>query len=130
MDVAEFREYCLSKPNTTEGTPFGADVLVFKVKGKIFALAALDQVPPTVNLKCDPDLALDLRDRYEEVKPGYHMNKKHWNTVDIQAGIPDLEIRKMIDHSYKLVVDRFSKSKAKAGAQSHRSSSPARRARH
>ena len=63
MDVAEFREYCLTKPGATEGTPFGPDVLVFKVGGKMFALAALDEVPPTVNLKCDPDLALDLRDR-------------------------------------------------------------------
>jgi predicted DNA-binding protein (MmcQ/YjbR family) len=70
MDVAEFREYCLTKPIATEGTPFGPDVLVFKVGGKMFALAALDEMPPTVNLKCDPDLALDLRDRYEQVRPG------------------------------------------------------------
>ena len=83
MDLAEFREYCLSKPGASEETPFGPDVLVFKVGGKMFALAALDEVPPRVNLKCDPDLALDLRDRYEQVTPGYHMNKKHWNTVEI-----------------------------------------------
>jgi predicted DNA-binding protein (MmcQ/YjbR family) len=70
MDLAQFREYCLSKPRATEGTPFGPDVLVFKVGGKIFALAVLDEVPTTVNLKCDPDLALDLRDHYEEVRPG------------------------------------------------------------
>ena len=70
----------------------------------MFALAALDEVPPRVNLKCDPDLALDLRDRYEQVRPGYHMNKKHWNTVEIASGIPDIELRKMIDHSYELVV--------------------------
>jgi len=104
MDLAEFREYCLTKPGATEGTPFGPDVLVFKVGGKMFALAALDEVPTTVNLKCNPDLALDLRDRYEEVKPGYHMNKKHWNTVEIDGGIPAGELRKMIDHSYELVV--------------------------
>ena len=72
MDLAEFREYCLSKPGTREETPFGPDVLVFKVCGKMFALAALEGVPPTVNLKCDPDLALDLRGRYEQVRPGYH----------------------------------------------------------
>jgi predicted DNA-binding protein (MmcQ/YjbR family) len=104
MDLAEFREYCLTKAGATEGTPFGPDVLVFKVSGKIFALAALDEVPTTVNLKCDPDLALDLRDRYEQIKPGYHMNKKHWNTVEIERGIPDVELRRMIDHSYELVV--------------------------
>ena len=104
MDLAKFREYCLAKPGATEGTPFGETVLVFKVGGKMFALASLDEVPPRVNLKCDPDLALELRDRYEQVQPGYHMNKKHWNTIDIEAGIPGGEIRKMIDHSYKLVV--------------------------
>jgi predicted DNA-binding protein (MmcQ/YjbR family) len=104
MDLEQFREYCLSKPGATEGTPFGPDVLVFKVGGKMFALAALDEVPTTVNLKCNPDLALDLRDRYEAVKPGYHMNKKHWNTVEIEGGIPAGELRKMIDHSYELVV--------------------------
>jgi len=104
MDLAKFREYCLSKPEATEGTPFGPDVLVFKVSGKIFALASLDEVPARANLKCDPDLALELRDRYEQVTAGYHMNKKHWNTVEIESGIPDVELRKMIDHSYELVV--------------------------
>jgi predicted DNA-binding protein (MmcQ/YjbR family) len=129
MDLAEFREYCLTKPSATEGTPFGPDVLVFKVSGKMFALAALDEVPATVNLKCDPDLALDLRDRYEQVRPGYHMNKKHWNTVEIENGIPDAELRKMIDHSYELVIKKLSKSKTKVGAQSRRSSAQGRRAR-
>jgi predicted DNA-binding protein (MmcQ/YjbR family) len=104
MNLAEFREYCLSKVSATEDTPFGPDVLVFKVGGKMFALAALDEVPTTVNLKCDPDLALDLRDRYEQVRPGYHMNKKHWNTVEIEGGIPAVELWRMIDHSYELVV--------------------------
>ena len=111
MDLAKFRECCLSKPRATEGTPFGPDVLVFKVSGKIFALASLDEVPATANLKCDPDLALELRDRYEQVTPGYHMNKKHWNTVEIESGIPDIELRKMIDHSYELVVSSLPKSK-------------------
>ena len=110
MDVAQFREYCLTKPGATEGTPFGPDVLVFKVRGKMFALAALDDVPTTVNLKCDPDLALDLRDRYEQVRPGYHMNKKHWNTVEIEGGIPAVELRRMIDHSYELVVKNLPKA--------------------
>jgi len=129
MDLAEFREYCLTKLGASEETPFGPDVLVFKVGGKMFALAALDEVPTTVNLKCDPDLALDLRDRYEQVRAGYHMNKKHWNTVEIESGIPDIELQKMIDHSYKLVIERLPKSRAKIGARSHRSSTAARRAR-
>jgi predicted DNA-binding protein (MmcQ/YjbR family) len=104
MDAVEFREYCLTKHKATEGTPFGETVLVFKVAGKMFALVSLDEVPATANLKCDPDLALELRDRYEQVRPGYHMNKKHWNTVEIEGGIPETELRKMIDHSYDLVV--------------------------
>ena len=113
MDLAAFREYCLNKAQTTEGTPFGPTVLVFKVAGKMFALASLDEVPARVNLKCDPDLALELRDRYEQVRPGYHMNKKHWNTIDIETGIPDVEIRKMIDHSYDLVAKKLKKRTAK-----------------
>ena len=130
MNLAQFREYCLSKPRATEGTPFGPDVLVFKVGGKIFALAVLDEVPTTVNLKCDPDLALDLRDRYEEVRPGYHMNKKHWNTVEIDTGIPDAELRKMIDHSYELVAKSLPTPMAKVAARSRRNSTAARRGRH
>ena len=110
MDLAEFREYCLRKPRANEETPFGPDVLVFKIGGKMFALAALDEVPTTVNLKCDPDLALDLRDRYEQVRPGYHMNKKHWNTVEIESGVPAGELRRMIDHSYELVVKSLPKA--------------------
>lgn len=113
MDLADFREYCLNKPRATEGTPFGETVLVFKVAGKMFALAALDEVPATANLKCDPDLALELRDRYEQVRPGYHMNKKHWNTIELGAGIPDVELRKMIDHSYDLVVKSLPKAAQK-----------------
>ena len=111
MDLAELREYCLSKSSAKEDTPFGPDVLVFKVGGKMFALAALNAVPPTVNLKCNPDLALDLRDRYEQVRPGYHMNKKHWNTVEIERGIPAVELRRMIDHSYELVVESLPKAR-------------------
>jgi predicted DNA-binding protein (MmcQ/YjbR family) len=111
MDLAEFREYCLRKPGACEETPFGPDVLVFKVGGKMFALAALNAVPPTVNLKCNPDLALDLRDRYAQITPGYHMNKKHWNTIEIDRGIPAVELRRMIDHSYELVVESLPKAR-------------------
>jgi predicted DNA-binding protein (MmcQ/YjbR family) len=129
MDLARFRDYCLRKSHVTESTPFGADVLVFKVCGKIFALAALDEVPTRVNLKCDPDLALDLRDRYEQVTPGYHMNKRHWNTIEIEGSVPDPELRKMIDHSYDLVANRVPKPRAKFAPRSRRSSDAARRGR-
>jgi len=113
MDLESFREYCLSKPGATEDMPFGEDVLVFRVGGKMFALASLDEIPATANLKCDPDLALELRDRYEQVRPGYHMNKKHWNTVEIDSGIPDAELHKMIDHSYELVTKSLPKAERK-----------------
>src|SRR5947207_13170347 len=111
MNLEEFRDYCLSKIAASESMPFGECILVFKVAGKLFALAALDEIPVTVNLKCDPDLALELRDHYEQVRPGYHMNKKHWNTVVIDSGIPDAELRKMIDHSYELVLRTLPKVK-------------------
>jgi len=129
MDLAQFREYCLSKRDATEGTPFGPTVLVFKVSGKMFALATLDDVPTTVNLKCDPDLALELRDRYEQVTPGYHMNKKHWNTIEIEGGIPDPELRKMIDHSYDLVAKGLRNPRVRVAARSRRNSTSARRER-
>ncbi len=113
MNLEAFREYCLAKPGAEETTPFGPDNLVFKVGGKMFALAGLDEVPARANLKCDPDRALELRDRYEEVQPGYHMSKKHWNTVDLEGRIPERELEEMIDHSYELVVKSLSK-KARA----------------
>ncbi len=113
MDLETFREYCLTKMGASEGIPFGPDTLVFKVAGKIFALAALDEVPARANLKCEPERALDLRDRYA-VTPGYHMNKRHWNTVELEGGIPLGEIRRMIDDSYQLVVNSLSR-KERAG---------------
>ena len=103
MDVESFRAYCLGKADVTESAPFGEDTLVFKVGGKMFALVSLDAVPPRTNLKCDPDRALDLRDRYEQVLPGYHMNKKHWNTLILDVVIGDKMVIEMIDHSYDLV---------------------------
>lgn len=102
MDIESLREYCLKLPGATECLPFGDDTLVFKVDGKIFALANLDG-DLTLNLKCDPSLALELRERYTSVIPGYHMNKRHWNTILIDGSIPDKEIYKWIDHSYSLV---------------------------
>ena len=128
MNLESFREYCLAKKEATEGMPFGETVIVFKVGGKMFALASLDEVPTTVNLKCDPDLALELRDRYEQVRPGYHMNKKHWNTVEFGTGIPDAEIRKMIDHSYGLVAKRLPKAKPERATRLRRSPTARRRA--
>ena len=113
MNAESFRAHCLGKAAATEGTPFGPEDIVFKVQGKMFAILALEEVPPRVNLKCDPDLALELRDRYEQVQPGYHMNKKHWNTVVLDGVIPDQELRKMIDHSYALVVQSLPKAKRK-----------------
>ncbi len=118
MHVDTFREYCLKKPGAMEDTPFGEEHLVFKVGGKMFALLALDEIPSTANLKCEPDLALELRDRYEQVRPGYHMNKKHWNTVELSGGIPEQELRKMIDHSYALVMQGLPKAlRASIGSQ-------------
>ena len=114
MNAESFRAYCLGKAAATEGTPFGPEDIVFKVAGKMFAILALEEVPPRANLKCDPDLALELRDRYEQVEPGYHMNKKHWNTVVLDGVIPEREIRKMIDHSYELVMQSLPKAKRKA----------------
>ncbi|MGB2869886.1 MAG: MmcQ/YjbR family DNA-binding protein [Bacteroidota bacterium] len=111
MDIERIRTYCWKKKGRiTEGEPFGEGVLVFKVEGKMFLLANLNDFPATVNLKCDPALAIDIRERYESVTPGYHMNKKHWNTVVLNGGVPSQEILKMIDHSYELVVGSLGKS--------------------
>jgi predicted DNA-binding protein (MmcQ/YjbR family) len=102
MNIESIREYCLSKKNVIECMPFGDDTLVYKVSGKIFILANLDG-DLTINLKCDPVFALELRERYTSVIPGYHMNKKYWNTIMIDGFIPDREIFEWIDHSYDLV---------------------------
>lgn len=104
MNIEHLRTYCLNKKGATEDLPFGDDVLVFKVMGKLFALTNPERVPLTVNLKCDPARALELRASYEAVQPGYHMNKKHWNTVHIDGTLSDAELRALIDHSYDLVV--------------------------
>ncbi len=103
MDIESFREYCLSKPMVTEEVPFGPDTLVFKVAGKMFALADIEQFE-SINLKCDPELAIQLREQYPDVTPGYHMNKKHWNTVNTSGLIGDELFRQWIDDSYDLVV--------------------------
>lgn len=103
MDIEKVRKYCLKKRKVTEGLPFGEDVLVFKVMNKIFCLALLN-APQTINLKCDPELAVELRERYDSVTPGYHMNKTHWNTIVLDGSVADKEILKWIDNSYDLIV--------------------------
>ena len=109
MDMDTVIRCCLSKRGAWEDLPFGDDTLVFKVGSKIFALIGLNRQPFGINLKCDPDLALELRDMFEEVKPGYHMNKLHWNTVELEGSLPDDEIMNMIDHSYELVFKSLSR---------------------
>jgi predicted DNA-binding protein (MmcQ/YjbR family) len=96
---------CTSLPGAAEDYPFGDGVAVFKVGGRMFALVSLEGRPGSVNLKCDPGLAVELRERYSAVRPGYHQDKRHWNTVDLDGSIDDDEMREMIDHSYGLVVD-------------------------
>ncbi len=102
MNLDNFREYCLSKKGVTEDYPFGEDTICMKVAGKIFAITSY-AVPLSVNLKCDPEYAVELREKYDEVQPGYHMNKKHWNTVDFGGRISDKELKEMTDHSFELV---------------------------
>ena len=109
MNVEILREYCISKKDVTESFPFDDDTLVFKAGGRIFALVNLEG-DLSINLKCDPAFAIELRERYSSVLPGYHMNKKHWNTVVIDGSIPDKEIRMMIDHSYELVLKGLKKA--------------------
>ena len=109
MNIEEFRQYCLSKKGVTEDLPFGPDTLVFKVMGKMFALSGLERLPPQVNLKCDPERAIELREEYDgDIIPGYHMSKVHWNTLMLESLPPKL-ILELTDHSYDLVVSKFTK---------------------
>ena len=104
MNIEVLREYALQKPLVTEGFPFGEDTLVFKVNGKVFLLAGLDHSPLQFNVKCNPDKAVELREEYpESVLPGYHMNKKHWNTVIVDGVLSARQLKEMVDHSYDLV---------------------------
>ena len=104
MTAAALRRCCLARPGATEGFPFGAPTSVFKVAGKIFALSALRARPLCVSVKCEPELAQQLRACYPEVIPGYHLNKRHWNTITLDGSLPDPMIRAMIEDSYDLVV--------------------------
>ncbi len=106
MNLENYYEYCLAKKGVTEHFPFDEDTLVFKVGGKMFALTSLSQWEkgePSLNLKCEPERAQELRAEYEDVQPGYHMSKIHWNTINVNQGIPDTFIKELIDHSYDLI---------------------------
>ena len=112
MDIQQLYEFCLSKKEVTEHFPFDADTLVFKVGGKMFCMASLQEWEkgnPAISVKCDPNYAIELRDRYESVIPGYYSNKKHWNTIFINKEIDDRKIVHFINHSYELVVSGLPK---------------------
>lgn len=103
MNIEAFRDYCLAKAAVTEELPFDENTLVFKVMGKMFALTDIELFT-SINLKCDPARALELREQYAGITPGYHMNKKHWNSVSTDGSVPDALLYELIDHSYELVV--------------------------
>jgi predicted DNA-binding protein (MmcQ/YjbR family) len=111
MDLPDAIDYFLSKPGAEETLPFGPDVLVYKVGGKAFALTSPDQYPPRINLKCDPERSLVLRDQHAAILPGYHMNKRHWNTLMLDGSLPTPLVKELIDHSYELIVAALPKSK-------------------
>ena len=110
MDIEQIRDYCLKKRGVTEEFPFDEETLVFKVLDKMFLLASLETIPLQINLKCNPEEAVELREEYEAVQPGYHMNKKHWITVIIDGSIQSKMIHRWIDESYELVVSGLKKS--------------------
>ena len=110
MNIEELQLYCTGKKGVTEEFPFDETTLVFKVVGKIFAICGLAEPELRVNLKCDPDRAVELRDMYSEIIPGWHMNKKHWNTVYLEQSLSNALICQLIDHSYDLVVSKLTKT--------------------
>lgn len=109
MDIESIRDYCLQLPYVEECFPFGDENLVFKVKGKIFAIISLDDFPARINLKCEPSLALEWREQYHAIIPGYHMNKKHWNTLILEGSLPAQFIQSAIQLSFQLVVQSLPK---------------------
>lgn len=106
MDLPDVIDHCLSKPGAEETTPFGPEALVYKVGGKMFAVTVPEKFPSSVNLKCDPERSIVLRDEYEAITPGFHMNKKHWNTIVLDGSVPSKLLRELIDHSYALVAKK------------------------
>jgi predicted DNA-binding protein (MmcQ/YjbR family) len=113
MNIENLREYCLSKPGVEETLPFGPDTLVYKVADKMFLLTSLDEERLSFNVKCDPDRAIELREQYTCVQPGYHMNKKHWNTIIVDGSVSSKQLKEWIDHSYDLVAKRGREKKKK-----------------
>jgi len=109
MDIETFRNYCLSKKGVSESFPFDETTLVFKVLNKVFALTSISKKPFAVNLKCNPEKAINLRELYSQITPGYHMNKKHWNTVIFENSLPTELLKGMIDDSYTLVIAKMTK---------------------
>lgn len=114
MDYETVKAYLLNKPEAIEDYPFGPNILIAKIKGKMFASLTTNQGTTMMNLKCDPAHAQELRDVFDAVKPGYHMNKKHWNTVALDGSLPDSELERLIDHSYTLVFKKLKKSERQA----------------
>jgi predicted DNA-binding protein (MmcQ/YjbR family) len=114
MNIEEVRDYCLSKKGTTEDFPFDDVTLVIKVGGKMFALISLDAEEKNVALKCDPEYAIELREKYEAVRPAWHFNKKHWNNVFLNSSLSEKNIKEWIDHSYEMVLKGMSKKMREA----------------
>ena len=113
MNIEELRSYCLLKPGAEETFPFGINTLVFKADGKAFLLAGIDEEDLQFNVKCDPEKAIELRESYPCVQPGYHMNKKHWNTIVVDGSVPDKMLKEWIDDSYNLVTGQSGPSRKK-----------------
>jgi predicted DNA-binding protein (MmcQ/YjbR family) len=109
VDAVELQRWCLAQSGAIEDFPFGPNVSVFKVAGKMFALSMLERTPLEVSVKCEPDLAVQLRDSYSAIRPGYHLNKRHWNTITLDASLPDQLVRDLIEDSYDLVVSALPK---------------------
>ena len=109
MNAAQLRRWCLAQPGAVEEFPFTPEHSVFKVAGKMFALSALDRTPLEVSVKCEPELALQLRETYAAIRPGYHLNKRHWNTVTLDGSLPDKLVRDLVEDSYDLVVSALPK---------------------
>src|SRR3954453_11656184 len=123
MDAAELRQWCLAYPGAVEDFPFGPETSVFKVGGKIFALSSLHRTPLEVSVKCEPELAVDLRDSYDAIRPGYHLNKRHWNTITLDDSLPDRLVRDLIEDSYDLVADALPKARRPVRPAARRRSS-------
>ena len=112
MNLDQVLDHAMSKPGAEETLPFGPDTLVIKVDGKAFILISLDSIPLRINLKCDPERAVELREEHAAITPGYHMNKKHWNTLEMDGSLPTTLVKELIDHSYGLVSKKAQKRRS------------------